>query len=87
MVAILALQSAGMVSNLVIFGGAGTIFSSSAKWLKVVQNQQRNDFRRRVVKSMRPLRIYFGSNYVDNLTTLVIQHFCMIQTMNLLLLA
>lgn len=39
---------------------------------------------RRMVKSIRPARIYFGGNFVDGCTPLVVQDFCVHQTASLL---
>lgn len=87
LVALLVAKFVAALVNLVVFG-AGSIYSQSWKWLQTEQNLRKgNKFERRVIKSMMPLRIWFGSNYVDPLTPLVVQHFCISQTMNLLLLA
>lgn len=76
--------------NVMALGGAGSIHSKSCEWLIMTKNDclehKSNKFRRREIKSMTPLRIWFGSNFVDHLTPLVIQHFCIGQTINLLLM-
>lgn len=77
--------------NLILFSGAGRIYGKSCEWLVLVKNGKigdiQNNVGRKVLKSMPPLRVWFSGNFVDRLTPLVIQQFCMLQTMNLLLLA
>lgn len=72
--------------DLLFFTGAQKIHTESQKWLKEMGRIDGNKMNRRKLRSMAPLRIWFGNNYVDYLTPLVIQQFCSIQTMNLLLL-
>lgn len=78
---------AAALFGIIVLGGAGTIFTKSHRCLVAQNWLKTNKIQRRELKSLQPLRIWFGSNFVDNLTSLVIQHFCMIQTMNLLLLS
>lgn len=86
--ALLIVVFTGVVFNLVLFGAGKRIYSKSLRELTAAKKAScQNKCQRRVVKSMMPLRIWFGSNYVDNLTPLVIQDFCMLQTNNLLLLS
>jgi hypothetical protein len=73
--------------NVLFFTGAKQVFSNSGEWLDKMQRKHgKNKVQRRVLKSMLPLRVWFGSNWVDRMTPLVIQDFCSIQTVNLLLL-
>lgn len=73
--------------NLIVFGGAAMIYSKSCGCLVTAKDWHKNHkIHKRVMHSMTPLKCWFGSNYVDFLTPLVIQHFCISQTINLLLL-
>lgn len=73
--------------NIVIFGGAGAIFGKSKGLLVKEANRCRSHkILRREIQALMPLKIWLGSNFVDVLTPIVIQHFCIVQTMNLLLL-
>lgn len=79
------------VLSLIVFGGCGLIHERSLVWLRSARqrtcSRKASKIQRRVLRSLIPLRVWFGSNFVDNLTPLVIQHFCMVQTANLLLLS
>lgn len=76
---------------MLIFSGAGSIYSQSKRWLIIAKKeccyQTALSIERREIKSMMALRIWFRNNYLDNLTSLVIQDFCMGQTISLLLLS
>ncbi len=72
--------------NILLFSGAKKAHIQSEKWLlKMWELNRKDKIQRRVVKSMLPLRMWFGSNWVDRMTPMVIQQFCSIQTSNLLL--
>lgn len=79
-----------VILNLALFTGAAKIYGGSAKilrkWRGNVFLSTQSKLEKRVLMSICPLRLYFGSNYVDNLTPIVIQAFCSCQTVNLLLL-
>lgn len=88
MVSMLVFLAGSSLVNLSVFAGAGSICCKSLKWLKAAKNcHMTNKVQKRAIKSMTPLRIFFGSNYVDVLTPLVVQNFCLNQTLSLLLLS
>jgi hypothetical protein len=73
--------------NVLFFSGAKKSFTNSTEWIKKMKSLHGNDkMKRRVLRSMLPLRVWFGNNYVDRMTPLAVQQFCWIQTANLLLL-
>lgn len=79
------------IFGVLVFGLAGFVYSKSCRWIVsekhgCTRSNKKDKIQRRELKSMMPLRIWFGSNFVDRLTSLVIQHFCFSQTVNLLLL-
>lgn len=82
--------TASLVLGWVLFSGSGIIYVRSVSWLSRVKCgfgcNGRSKIDRRALMSMAPLRVWFGSNFVDCLTPLVIQHFCLVQTVTLLLL-
>ncbi|OXA54677.1 hypothetical protein Fcan01_11858 [Folsomia candida] len=67
---------------------AGRIYVTSCQ---VVEGWRRSShgkeerYRRRIVKSMKPLRIHFSGNFVDACTPLVVQDFCLRQIASLLI--
>lgn len=77
-------------NNIHSFGGAGAIYSKSQGSLiaakREVLKKKVPKIARREIKSLTPLRIWFGSNFADELTCLVIQDFCINQTISLLLM-
>lgn len=88
LVALLMLVFLSVLFNVIVFSGAGHIHIKSCRWLVAAKIQYKSHkIRSRVIKSMIPLRIWFSSNFVSDLTALVVQHFCICQTMNLLLLS
>lgn len=82
--------------NLIAVSAGAKLYDGTQKWLQGQRSArivgiEEIDFRRAKVmrkgwKSCRPLRLQFGNNYVDRLTPLVIQEFCAVQTMSLILL-
>lgn len=66
---------------------AGNVFVTTCQVLERWRSHvgEENGYWRRIVKSMRPLRIYFGGNFVDASTPLVVQDFCMRQIASLLM--
>lgn len=74
------------VFALVVLTAASGINVQTEEWVKKVKSGSGNRYLARVRKSWRPLRLEFGGNYVDRLTPLVIQEFCVRQTASLLLL-
>jgi hypothetical protein len=69
-----------------IFSAAAKVHNLSKEWIKWSKQGCKNKMERRIHKSIIPLRLYFGNNYVDTLTPCVIQDFCARQTASLLLL-
>jgi hypothetical protein len=77
----------GVVINILFFTGAKQSFSQSEEWLSKMKRIHGKDKKnRRILRSMMPLRVWFGSNWVDRTTPLVIQQFCWVHIANLLLL-
>lgn len=75
------------IYNVLFINAAGIIHSKSVAWLvEANKGCWRNKILRREIQSTMPLRLWFGANFVDGLTTLVIQNFCVNQTISLLLL-
>ncbi|OXA40373.1 putative AC9 transposase [Folsomia candida] len=74
------------VLNVIYCTAAGVVYEKSETYLKGLKGLVRGKEERKMLKSYTPLRVRFGSNFMDRLTPLVIQQFCAIQTMNLLLL-
>lgn len=72
--------------NMVLFTGSGKLRGKSASHLDWLKGKARGKMEKRFVKSLAPLKIKFGSNFVDELTALVIQDFCSVQIMNCLIL-
>lgn len=79
-----------MTTNILIFTLASWVFNSSTKSLKKLDLTTLQYARRSVVrkqlKSCGTLKIKFGSNFIDKGTPLVIQNFCLDQTMSLILI-
>lgn len=56
---------------------ASLLLICSSKWLIGYRDRSVcNKYERRVAKSFRPLRVEFGSNYVDRMTALILQDNC-----------
>lgn len=74
--------------GLVIFSAAACIHVITEDWVARVKPRGGKQVRyfRRIHKSFRPLRLEFGNNFVDRLTPLVMQEFCVRQTASFLLL-
>lgn len=71
--------------TLVFFSGPGKIYSGSVKWLRDCKAGENRGVNRKVLASWTPLKIRFSKNFVDELTPLILQQFCTIQMVNLLL--
>lgn len=71
--------------TMVAFSVAGNVIRISAEWILRFKGKNKSAFKRRVCRSLAPLRIQFGNNFVEQLTPLVIQEFCIRQTASLLL--
>lgn len=76
----------GLIMNILFCTAAGVIFRTSGAYLRDMKGVVKDKVGMRLLKSFAPLKVRFGSNFMDELTPLVIQQFCSIQTMNMLLL-
>ncbi|OXA48047.1 hypothetical protein Fcan01_17078 [Folsomia candida] len=75
LMSVLTLTSAGMVNTL------------SAGWIKSGNGKERSTkIGRKLHTSLAPLKIRFANNFVDKLTPLVMQEFCVSQSVTLLIL-
>lgn len=78
------------VNNILVFTLASWVFNSSVKYLKGVEKMtlqfRSQSLIRKQLKSCGTLKIKFGSNFIDNGTPLVIQNFCLNQTMSIILI-
>lgn len=74
------------VLNVLYSTGAGVIYRKSKVYLEGLRDQVKAKFEKRLLKSYVSLKVKFGTNFIDESTTLVIQHFCSTETANLLLL-
>lgn len=75
-----------LMLNVTIFSGCATVFKRSRRWLAKVKGEKMSKMNKKMLVSMIPLRVWFGESFIDGITPLVIQEFCSLQTMNLLLL-
>ncbi|OXA41637.1 hypothetical protein Fcan01_23883 [Folsomia candida] len=69
-----------------VMPAAGATYRTSCYYLKSLKGMVNNSLETKLLKSYTPLKIRFGSNFMDELTPLIIQQFCTMQTINLLLL-
>lgn len=81
----LVIYLGSMMFSMIVLSSAASIYVKTEEWINDLK-LGKNKYFRRVHKSFRPLRLEFDNNYVDRLTPLVIQEFCMTQTASLLLL-
>ncbi|OXA44861.1 hypothetical protein Fcan01_20492 [Folsomia candida] len=73
--------------NLIVFTGSGKIYVKTSRCLGRLNSEERcTKIGKKTCKSFTPLKLWFGNNFVDACTTLVIQQFCTCSTMNCLLL-
>lgn len=73
--------------NMFFLSFASAMFGRSERVLKRMRGLSANKKIRRKVRASWELRLKFGSNYVDQGTPLVIQDFCILQTVNLILMS
>lgn len=74
-------------AGIISLSAGSVIYTRTKDWILGLFGQDgRKSYGRRVVRSYRPLRLEFGSNYIDRLTPLVIQEFCVRNTASLLLM-
>ncbi|OXA63018.1 hypothetical protein Fcan01_00539 [Folsomia candida] len=69
---------------LMIFTIAGKLNKDSINWVE--RCTARSPWERRVVQSLAPLRVKFGNNFVERLTPLIVQEFCIRQVASTLIL-
>lgn len=79
-----------IVVNILVFTLASYVCSSSTRVLLNIKGNTRKELRRSAIKkdlkACSIMKIKFGTNFVDRGTPLVIQDFCLSQTMQLLLI-
>lgn len=64
------------------------IYTKTNEWILGCRGWDgKRSYGRKVLKSFRPLRLEFGNNYIDRLTPLVMQEFCIRNTASILLLS
>lgn len=82
----IAWQEAVFVGVISMSAGS-VIYTRTYDWILGKRGKDgRRAYGSKVVKSYRPLRLEFGSNFIDRLTALVMQEFCVRNTASLLLL-
>lgn len=74
------------ILNVMYCTGAGMVYGKSCKYLMGMKGKVKGKAEMKLLKSYAPLKVRFGGNFMDQLTPLVIQEFCSVQTANLLLL-
>lgn len=72
-----------MMFTMLTFTSAAKVNTLSKSWLKKLKLDRTHD--RKVLKSLMPLKLEFGNNFVERLTPLVIQEFCVTQMTSLLM--
>lgn len=72
--------------TLICFSVAGQVNQISGSWITGRRAICKSRADRQQLRSLVPLRIQFGTNYVEALTPLVVQEFCVQQTASLLIL-
>lgn len=76
-----------LLVSLGAFSMAGNVIRTSSKWILLYKGRSKSSVTRRMCRSLTPLRVQFGNNFVEPLTPLVIQEFCVRQTASLLILS
>lgn len=74
------------IFTMIMFSGAAQINNVSREWLEKCRWNAKSKLERKLRKSLAPLRLEFGNNFVERLTTLVAQEFCVRQMVSGLLL-
>ncbi|OXA44222.1 hypothetical protein Fcan01_20873 [Folsomia candida] len=85
LIAVLAVNAT--VLNVLYCTGAGIVCRKSGEYLRDMKARVKGKLDKKLLKSYAPLKVRFGSNFMDELTPLIIQQFCTAQTANLLLLS
>lgn len=83
---VVLLSVEGVILNGLYSTAAAVIYRKSDAYLKAAKGVVLIKLDKKVLKSYTPLRVRFGSNFMDRLTPLVLQEFIAMQTINLLLL-
>lgn len=80
-----------LVFNLITVSSAANICNKSMDWLKTQKLRESGEHgtkaMRKFWRSCPPLKLRMGNNFVDRLTPLIVQQFCSVQTMSLILLS
>ncbi|OXA40964.1 hypothetical protein Fcan01_24333 [Folsomia candida] len=72
--------------TLLAFSAAAKVFGASQEWISGCKlAADKSKCARRFHKSLRPLRLQFGNNFVEVLTPLIVQEFCVSQAISFLL--
>lgn len=71
------------IFSMLTFTSAAKVNTLSDSWLKKQSFDRSHD--RKVLNSLIPLKLEFGNNFVEGLTPLVVQEFCVRQTASLLM--
>lgn len=88
LVLFLALLYIVMLSfTLFLFSAAAQVYGITEQWIKRCKFGRRKGWERKFQKSLTPLRLQFGNNFVEMLTPLVVEQFCMGQTISILMMA
>ncbi|OXA53839.1 hypothetical protein Fcan01_10305 [Folsomia candida] len=75
-----------LIFTMFLFSAAAQINNLSRNWISVFKRKCRNRVERRMHKSLMSLRLEFGNNFVEALTPIVVQEFCVRQTVTSLLI-
>lgn len=80
------------VVNVLVYSLASWVNSTSTEVLQsfernTIQFGGRKSILAREIRACGVLKVKFGSNFIENGTPLVIQNFCLVQTLNLLLIS
>lgn len=73
--------------TLLTFTAAAKVYTVSKFWIAKCKGVEKKKYSIKLHKSLRPLRMQFGNNFVEILTPLVVQEFCLRQTISLLLMS
>ncbi|OXA54109.1 hypothetical protein Fcan01_11721 [Folsomia candida] len=71
--------------TLLMFSVAAKVYGMSQKWITRCQGGNKKKYAKKVHKSLPPVRLQFGNNFVEVLTPLVVQEFCLRQMVSFLL--
>ncbi|OXA41225.1 hypothetical protein Fcan01_24078 [Folsomia candida] len=74
-----------LVFTMLLFSAAAQINKLSVNWIAKFKGSSDKKLERRMHKSLMSLRLEFGNNFVETLTPLVVQEFCVRQTVSCLL--